>query len=467
MDWSPLRLTRPTNGAHSAPYGGGWEERGCSGSWCGELVEGFLPDGFEGDLGDEGLVVAEAAVAEVGRVGGGRRLDDGVVAAVGADEGGVGGSEDGDDRAVEANGDVEGCGVVADQDGGVADGGHHLAYGGLGEEDAGVADEGLAQWGEVGLLLGRGEDDQVGAGGAGVEQALGDLDVAVDRPALAAPAGGGGDAGISGFGGGVEQVLVEPAIVVGIEVEPHVVLEGEAFGGEEGEHAVDGVDGGVDGVAVVVSEPGELAGGGETDAVWGAGESRQQAGAEQALEVEDQVVAGGGEAAGPGARFGGDAGVAPERNEALTRERDHVVQSGVVADGVGVRVVDEPVDASGGERVAERDEGGDGAADVAEGAGLDDQDARGGGGAAGGFGGGGVGGFDGGEGGHGAGFAVVCRGGAWAYDSDCGANSCGGREMEPVGGALKWGSGALRVLVCHLGMYGLLVVWFIGSPRLS
>lgn len=273
---------------------------GCSGPRGRELVEGFLPDGFEGDLGDEGLVVAEAAVAEVDRVGRVGGLEDGVVAAVGADEGGVGGSEDGDDGAVEADGDVEGGGVVADQDGGVADGGHHLAHGGLREEHAGVAGEGLAQWGEVGLFLGRGEDDQVGAGDAGVEQALGDLDVAVDRPALAAPAGGGGDAGVSGLGGGGEQMLAEPAVVVGVEVEAHVVLEGEAFGGEEGEHAVDGMDGEVDGVAAVVPEPGELAGGGEADAVGGAGESRQQAGAEQALEVEDPVVTGGGEAAGPG-----------------------------------------------------------------------------------------------------------------------------------------------------------------------
>ena len=165
------------------------------------------------------------------------------------------------------------------------------------------------------------------------------------------------------------------------KVQPHVGIGGrvDAQGREELEHAIDGVLAGARRVrhAAGIGEEGEFARIGVAHSERRAGDSGQDAGAGEALAVQNDVVRSGSKGAEQGAEFGATRGHV-DLADARADEGDDAGEGGMAGDGGGEGVLHEPVDARGGERAAERGQDRDRSADIAQGAGADDEDARGG-----------------------------------------------------------------------------------------
>ena len=98
--------------------------------------------------------------------------------------------------------------------------------------------------------------------------------------------------------------------------------------------------------------------------------------AEKALEVEGEIEAAGGEGAGLAAP-GEEAGDGVHAAELAARERDNGGEVGVAVEQGGPFRVHDPVEAGGGVCQLERMDGGEGVDDIAERAGLDDEDVAG------------------------------------------------------------------------------------------
>lgn len=129
-------------------------------------------------------------------------------------------------------------------------------------------------------------------------------------------------------------------------------------------------------VAFVEADPAEFACVGEADSSGRPSDPREQAAAGESLAVDDEVVASVSEGSEEVERRAGLASLEPAR-EFGAWEANNSIKGGVVLDGVGEGVTDEPVDRGVWKSPAEADKDGDGSADVAEGAGADEQDARG------------------------------------------------------------------------------------------
>lgn len=211
------------------------------------------------------------------------------VAAVGPNFGDVGGAEESDERSVESDGDVERCGIVGDDAVGELDERHEPADGGLADavDDARLAGGEIEERRALGALVSG--TDEHDAMIVRVEQGAGDFGESVGGPAFAGPGAGGGEQGVVAsreFWIGGEGVCV-----FGGRVEAEIGGGGDAGGGEEIEHSIDGVSRG-DAVAFVETEPAELAGVGEADAALSAGPEGEESAASEALGVDDEVVLG-------------------------------------------------------------------------------------------------------------------------------------------------------------------------------
>jgi hypothetical protein len=130
---------------------------------------------------------------------------------------------------------------------------------------------------------------------------------------------------------------------------------------------------------VGVEERCALAGVGEADAFGGTGRASEEGGTEEALEVEDEVEALGAEVLEEAKELGGEARGGIPAGEALAVEKDDVVELRVVGEQAGTAGGHEPGDVGGGVGGAEEVEDGECVDDVADGGGLDEQDALGGG----------------------------------------------------------------------------------------
>ena len=301
-----------------------------------------LDDFVEGDALHHFLADAFVLVIECVCVG--VVLDDVVVALVGADEGGVGGAEEGDGGAVEADCHMQGGRVVGNNERGACDEGHEPSDVGLADEvdDARVAgsEQGLAL---VALAGGADDGDAVEAH---LKQGAREGRELLDGPALAGPDAGGCEDGVAGAG--EVGVAIDALEDGGVGVELHVAERGDAGGFDEGEHAVDAVEGRWDVVLFGQAQPAHLACVGVADAAWCAGRPGEEAAAGEALGIDDEVVVAPAEI---GEECEGWAWLAPllGASEVLAVEGDDGGDGGVAGDRAGEGGVDEPVDVCGWE----------------------------------------------------------------------------------------------------------------------
>ncbi len=168
---------------------------------------------------------------------------------------------------------MEGGGVVGDNEGRALNEGHEFGESGVADEVEGVrgAPGELGAGGDLRTLGGGAdESDRV----AMRDEVRGEAGETVGGPLLGGPAAGGGEHDPSPRVVCLHHLKrrgefgVECVECAGGRVETHVRRCGrrDAGGAEEAEHAVDGVEVGGEGVALVVGEPGEFASIGEADA---------------------------------------------------------------------------------------------------------------------------------------------------------------------------------------------------------
>ncbi len=250
-----------------------------------------LEDVLGGDVEQAGVRGGVAAVVETAG-GVAEDLDVGTGKA-GAVAGGVGGAEEGKDRSLLGGGEVDGAGVAAENESGVAGEGDELGDG-AGDE-FGARFGGDMFWDRAGFRGGVDEDSA-----AGGEEAFCEGDVAVGGPLLGAPTGGGAEEdvirGVDGLG--------EPGLGGRSdgEVDGDGLDGGVGGGGEEFAGLVDDV-GTVERDAGLVEDAGlALAGMSGAEKAGGGGEAADDGGADGALEVYGEGVGWGAE----GAAKGGD-----------------------------------------------------------------------------------------------------------------------------------------------------------------
>jgi hypothetical protein len=128
---------------------------------------------------------------------------------------------------------------------------------------------------------------------------------------------------------------------------------------------------------VGVEDPRAFAGVGQADADLGARRAGEPAAAEQALEVNGEIEVPVTQAAGEGAQRLEGAPTPPGLRVRLAVEEDHLVQHGVPVEDAGAGRRDEPTDAGLGPLAAEQVQHRQAVHDVADGAGLNDQDVAG------------------------------------------------------------------------------------------
>jgi len=252
-------------------------------------------------------------------------------------------------------GDVGGAGIGAEDGLGAVEHGDEGAEAGLAAE-VDEAAGGIER--EPGPLP---EDDELVVG-HGVDELL----VIAPRPELGAPAGIGMERDV---GAEVLEGVGERSTGGELEVEG---LDGDVEVLEAGEVALGGGDGGV-GDVFVIERAGAFAGGFQADAAGAAGGPGHQGAAEEALEVDGDVVLFVAELAAPAPDFGEAHG----RGPAFAGVKDGLAQAGMALEDFGEGVVDDPVDLGGRPAALESGEDGQRLDDVAERAGFDDQNLQG------------------------------------------------------------------------------------------